>query len=270
MTEIIHNMPFSEYVEAEGINASSIKTGRTSMLHMHSAMTGVYTPPTPAMRLGVLIHTRCLEPLRYADEVVLWEGKTQRGKSWDEFKDDNDGKTIVTPSAQQLLEDIYGSVSSHPEAMQIIAETQKEVSMFWESPDVYGLGKARVDMLKPNELWADLKSTSKIHPREFQSHAEKMGYFHQAGWSAEGMNRMDMSMDISYYIVAIESSAPFDVVVYDISDEVLGAREECRKIATEYRLAVDKGIFDGVAPDGIQTLRRPDWAKPKEEDWVIK
>jgi len=163
-----------------------------------------------------------------------------------------------------LLEDIYGSVCEHPEAMQIIKETQKEVSLFWESPEVYGYGKARLDMFNPNEIWADLKSTSKIHPREFQGHAEKMGYFHQAGWSAEGMNRLGLSMKIPYYIIAVESSAPYDVAVYEMAEEdVLSAREECRKIATKYSMSVKAGSFDGVAPDGIQTLTRPEWAKPK-------
>jgi len=179
---------------------------------------------------------------------------------------ENIGKTIITKSEMKLLDDVYDSVHNHPEAVEIIEGCDKEVSMFWESPDVYGSGKARLDMFTPNELWGDLKSTSKIHPREFQSQAEKMGYFHQAGWAAEGMNRLGLSMEIGYYIIAVETSPPFDVVVYELDfDHVMGAREECRKIATKYTLGVKSGKFEGVAPDGIQVLKRPEWAMPKPD-----
>ena len=57
---------------------------------------------------------------------------------------------------------------------------------------------------------------------------------------------------------------PHDVVVFEMPyDDVMSAREECRKIATKYALAVKEGKFAGVASDGIQTLKRPDWCKPK-------
>ena len=263
---IAQNMDFMAYRNAEGINASAIKKGRTSLLHMRTEMLRETNKPTPAMMLGTNIHTAVLEPERFLDEVVLWEGKARRGKVWDEFVGENEGKIIVTPAESEVLGSVYASVLKHPEAMEIITGCDKEVSVFWESPEIYGCGKARMDMFTPNELWGDLKSTSKIHPREFQSHAEKMGYFHQAGWSAEGMNRLGLSMEIGYYIVAVESSAPFDVVVYELDfDDVMSAREECRKIATKYALGVKAGVFDGVAPDGIQTLKRPEWAKPKPE-----
>ena len=78
------------------------------------------------------------------------------------------------------------------------------------------------------------------------------------------MNRLGMSMEIPYYIIALESAPPHDVVVFEMPyDGVMSAREECRKIATKYALAVKSGVFEGVASDGIQTLRRPEWAKPK-------
>ena len=233
---------------------------------MRAEMTRETNAPTPAMLLGTNIHTAVLEPARFVDEMVVWDGKSRRGKAWDEFKGENDGKTIVTPAEVDLLADIQKSVCDHPEAVEIIEGCDKEVSVFWDSPEIYGEGKARFDMFTPNEMWGDLKSTSKIHPREFQSHAEKMGYFHQAGWAAEGMNRLGLSMEIGYYIVAVETSAPFDVVVYELDfDDVMIARLECKKIATKYKLALKSGQFDGVASDGIQTLRRPSWATPELE-----
>ena len=263
---IAEGMDFDTYRAQPGINASALKKGRTSLLHMNAEMNRETNAPTPAMLLGTNTHTAILEPERFADEVVMWEGTSRRGKAWDEFKDENASKTIVTPSELKLLADIASSVSKHPEARHVIGTTDKEVSMMWESPEIYGHGKARLDMFTPNELWGDLKSTSKIHPREFQNHAEKMGYFHQAGWAAEGMNRLGLSMDIGYYIVAVESSAPFDVVVYELDfEDVMQARSECRQIAVDYKLALATGKFDGVASDGIQTLRRPEWARPKTE-----
>jgi len=263
---IEHDMDFMQYRAHEGINASALKKGRTSLLHMHHEMTRGTNTPTPAMLLGTNVHTAVLEPERFAGEVVVWRKGAKMGKLWTRFNRfwTYWGKTIVTPSDLDLLGNIRDSVHSHPEAVEIITGCDKEASVFWESPEVYGFGKARFDMFTPNEIWGDLKSTSKIHPREFQSHAEKMGYFHQCGWAAEGMNRLGLSMEIGYYIVAVETSPPFDVVVYELDfDDVMSAREECRKIATKYNLALKSGEFAGVASDGIQTLRRPEWCKPK-------
>jgi len=55
-------MDFTEYRNAEGINASAIKKGRTSLLHMRAEMLRETNKPTPAMMLGTNIHSAVLEP----------------------------------------------------------------------------------------------------------------------------------------------------------------------------------------------------------------
>jgi len=267
---IAENMPFADYRAKEGLNASAIKKGRTSLLHLHAEMERVDSDPTPAMVLGTNIHTRVLEPERFENEVAVWRGKARRGKEWTAFKDENEGKTIVTVSELETLDQIYESVLKHPEAIEIIQESQKEVSVFWESP-IYGKGKVRMDAVKFNEFWCDLKSTSRIHPREFQSHSWKMGYHIQAGWSAEAMECQGFSADVPFYLLAIESSSPFDVVLYELDSELVEmGRREAKEIACQYRLAEKRGVFEGVAADGIQVLTAPEWVKEMKSDWVIK
>ena len=55
-------MTYEEYAELPGINATSIKAGVKSMLHMHHCMTGGGHKETPALRWGKLVHLAVLEP----------------------------------------------------------------------------------------------------------------------------------------------------------------------------------------------------------------
>ena len=53
-------MTYEEYAALPGINATSIKAGAVSMLHMHHAKTGGGKAATPAMLWGSLVTVRSL------------------------------------------------------------------------------------------------------------------------------------------------------------------------------------------------------------------
>jgi len=52
------DLSFDEYRAIEAINASAIKKGQISMLHMRQEITRESTPPTPAMQWGSVIHVK--------------------------------------------------------------------------------------------------------------------------------------------------------------------------------------------------------------------
>ena len=103
MSEAVTNEQFEDYAGAGGINASAIKQGRTGMKHMRLAMTGGVKDDTPAMRMGRLIHAAVLEPDVFNQNAVVFEGKTRRGKAWDEFKAEHAEGWIVTYDERDQL-----------------------------------------------------------------------------------------------------------------------------------------------------------------------
>lgn len=153
-------------------------------------------------------------------------------------------------------------VHAHPEAGAILHETQKEVSLFAEGN--YGKGKARIDAMDASMI-CDLKTTSAIHPAQFQSQAWKLGYFAQMGWYAE-MYEANMGHAPDAYIIALESKAPFDVVVYELSGSALRhGRTEAVQIAKLYNITKTTGCtFTGVC-DQIQTLNVPEWVNSADK-----
>jgi len=256
---ICGNMPFDDYKNAEGINASAIKAGRTSMLHMHHYLNKGDTETTPAMAWGSIVHLAVLEPERMADEVVIWN-ESKRTKAYKEFCAEHGDKYIISDVERENLETMTEKVNAHPEAGTILHDTQKEVSLFWENNA--GKCKARIDALD-SSLICDLKTTSAIHPAKFQSQAWSLGYFEQMGWYAAGYEAEFGHMPDAY-IIALESKAPFDVVVFELSGSALKyGKQEAEKIAKMYQITESQGCtFTGVC-DQIQTLNVPEWVSDK-------
>ena len=255
MSTVMENMDFADYVAADGINASAIKQGRTSMRHMDNYLNAPRTEATPAMVWGSIVHLAILEPYRVMDEVVVWD-ESKRTKAYKEFKADNEGKYIITSQDVENIGRMVESVYSHPEAKQFLDESSKEVSLFAEGN--YGKGKARVDAMDSGMI-CDLKTTSAIHPAQFQSQAWKLGYFTQMGWYAE-MYEACHGHAPDAYIIALESKAPFDVMFWEITSSSLRyGREEALKIAKLYNITeMTECTHKGVC-DGIQPLNIPEW-----------
>lgn len=261
MSMICENMPFDEYVKAEGLNASAIKQGRTSMLHMHNYLNAPRTEATPAMVWGSIVHLAILEPERLSREVVYWN-ESKRTKAYKEFKAEHEDKYIITDEEADNLKRMTESVYSHPEAQTLLNESSKEVSLFADGN--YGKGKARVDAMDSGMI-CDLKTTSAIHPIQFQQQAWKLGYFTQMGWYAE-MYEACNGHAPDAYIIALESKAPFDVMFLELTSSALRhGREEALKIAKLYHITeMTECTYNGVC-DGIQPLNLPEYAVASED-----
>jgi len=258
-------MTFDDYKAVKAINATSLKAGRTSMLHMRHEMTREYSEPTVAMAWGTTIHQAVLEPDKYEKRLRIWDGGARRGKAWTEFKAENAGKTILTVQEAAQIEVIKNNIAQHPEAGMLLDSSQKEHYIFWEGKS-YGEAKAALDCWDEAQGFVcDLKSTAKIHPREFQSQVFRLGYHIQAGWYAEGVSRL-YGIEPSFYIIAVESKPPFDVVFYEMDADYLAAgREEAIHLARSYQAAEACNTWLGCAYDGIQTLTAPEWGKEEKD-----
>jgi len=258
-------MKFDEYRKADGINASSIKAGNKSILHMRHEITRKTDTPTAAMQWGSLIHLRLLEPDLMRSEVCVWN-ESRRTKEYKAFKAENEGKYICTTDEINQLGIIADSVNKHPEARMILEDSAKEQSLFWESSR-YGKAKARFDCMS-GDFIADLKSTNAIEPWAFQQQAYKLGYHLQAGWYCEGFENKAGHLP-AFYVIAVESKPPYDVSVFEYDEEAIAiGREKAIEIAVKYRIAEKLGIYQGVMSEGIQTIRLPSWAEETPNiDW---
>jgi len=252
--------PSENYNDSTAINATSIKAGRKSMLHMHYEMNRKDDNATPAMVRGTHIHTAVLEPHNLG-KLHVWD-KPKKSKAWTEFKQGKNVRDIVTTAYLNELLQIRDSVLGNKEAFLLLNEgIEIEKFLYWNGP--YGKAKARADGIDLNQI-LEVKSTKDIHPRDFQRQSFNMGYHLQYGWYQEGMEAIGCGC-LPVYILAIENKAPFDVCVFEVDSELIAfGRNQAVQIAKAYNACRISNFFPGVASD-IQSLTLPEWAKEKIE-----
>lgn len=251
-----------DYRNQPGITASAIKHGRKSMLHMRHYLTAPQKEQSAAMIVGSLVHMAVLEPARYSSQVVCYDGR-KAGKEWEAFLAAHVAADILKPHEKEHIDAIASAVSANRDAaFALNLATIREMSVSWDEPASYGRAKARVDAYGIGTL-VDLKTTSKIEPRRFASQVCELGVDLQLGWYAHGLRANTCPVD-KVLIIAVEQSAPHDVVVYEVPDGILkhGYEKAC-EIATRYRCCEACGSFPGVA-DGVQILELPEWATNSE------
>jgi hypothetical protein len=190
--------------------------------------------------------------------VVTWKGgsKVKFKTEWAAFKAANVGKTILDPDETAELEAMIDSVYSKPEASELILGTEHEALRQWTDP-IYGAGKARLDGIG-RQVWFDLKTARSVDARRFGSQFYGLGYDVQLGWYS-------LAPDVSplaCYVIAVEATAPWDVVVYHVPSVVINAgREKAIEIARRYRACEALGVFPGADEgNGIVEFVPPVWA----------
>ena len=79
-----------------------------------------------SLSVGSYAHTLVLEPHLEEVEYAIWEGKSRRGKEWEEFSEANKDKTIITSSQKYLVDQM---IASYQESTVVIGEhgNEKEV-----------------------------------------------------------------------------------------------------------------------------------------------
>lgn len=84
-----------------------------------------------AFDVGTAFHTKVLEPHKYAEEVVVFDG-TRRGAAWESFQEANKSKAILSANEEKVAETLASAVRSSPIASGRIARGEPEISAFLE------------------------------------------------------------------------------------------------------------------------------------------
>ena len=120
-----------------------------------------------AYDFGSYIHSLILEPEKTASEFAVYEGLTRRGKAYDKFKEENEGKIIITHSQMLQAQGILESYTDHQLAMNSIKNGTPEQTLCIE---LEGMKiKVRADYVRDGEiidiktlLVTDAKVTAKV------------------------------------------------------------------------------------------------------------
>ncbi|HDZ21955.1 hypothetical protein LCGC14_0568760 [marine sediment metagenome] len=248
------HVPFEQYLAWDLPSQSILKAMRQSPAHYRAARAGIATVKvTDDMTLGSALHTVFLEPELAMEAVTIWRGKARRGAEWDGFKDENDGKYILTMVQHEKLVGMSRSLRAHQFVREWTGRMEAtEVSVVGEAHGL--LMKARVDALTDEPL-VDLKKVRSCDERTITRTILDFGYHVQAYIYATLFKRD------RFVLLCVEADEPYDVVPFELSPAFLreGEREAKRligKVLACERASNWPGRSDSAVP---VLLEPPDW-----------
>lgn len=185
-----------------------------------------FTASTGPMRRGSAVHAYLLGG---ADKVAIFRDGIRNKKSskWIDFQAEHAGKHILIPSEIGAVEGMRRSVERHQRAMDLLDDGVQETRITWDiggracagTPDVVKPGKGRKRLV-------ELKTCDTSAPDLFRWRGKRMGYPAQVAWYADGLERcLDYApgkVDEAF-VVAVESTEPYPVTVFRMTDSILAA-----------------------------------------------
>jgi exodeoxyribonuclease VIII len=264
LTGIHYEMPEAEYRMAPAIAGSDAKhiLPPKTPAHYAAHMAGeIKREQSRSMLLGTMAHLAVLEPTKLdAAFVEKPEGKegdfrTKEGKEWRARV----GNTpILDADEARAVRGIRDSIAAHAAAKDLLADTRSEVSMFAEHRSGLWI-KGRIDALKDGVI-ADVKTTSAgADANTFARQCLSFNYHVSAAWYV-ALCRLNGLPDPKFHWIAVETSAPFAVAVYEIDARALalGMKQMGDALAL-IASCEEEGHWPGYVEE-VTTLNLPAWA----------
>ena len=111
----------------------------------------------PAFDIGTYFHTAILEPHLLEKECVVFRGKARRGKEWEAFKTEHDGKAIITEREYELAKNLIVATQRSEIAMDLHTGGEAEVSLgieiYCDENDVFISNGDKIYQLNINLGW---------------------------------------------------------------------------------------------------------------------
>jgi exodeoxyribonuclease VIII len=255
-----------DYAAIEADNYSTIKhIARSPRQYLHVLENG--TTDTTAKFRGTAGHVATLEPERFVREFAVFEGDRKAGKEWKAFEAEHAGKTIIKQAEFETAMAIRDAVRGDPLAAKYLRKGTVEPTLVWRDPETGLLCKGRPDFITHDHVVVDLKTTRDVTPWSFARDVANFAYHVQATFYCDGYEALVPMSRPRAVIIAVDSKAPHDVIVYTLDEEIMGAgRDAYRAMLSRLRECRRDGKWPGHA-NGIElALRLPAWATPDESD----
>jgi len=211
--EIRLGLEMDIYRAADGLSKHQLDNFAVSPSYYQWKLTKEWNP-SRTMELGTLAHSQILEG--HVDYVLgpSVDRRTKAGKDeWQEFCEDNLGKTIVTMDEYSQLTGAAAAVRPLMERIRPVdiganPDIYIETSMFWERsglqckgrPDLIGEVNGRLAIV-------DLKTTSDI--QRWDSKFFSLRYDVQAAWYAYGLQKvLEIKETPEFWFLVVDFESP--------------------------------------------------------------
>lgn len=228
--------PF-DYFSVPALNASLAKQLIKSAAHGREYMLNPLRP-TASMQLGTAVHAAILEPHKtpFVVRPADLDRRTKDGKAAYAALEAG-GLPILTQDEADAVQRIRDNVLAIADVASALSHGKTEVPAFWDGRNVSC--KAKADLVAGDAVF-DIKTCQDASQRGFLSSVYKYGYALQARHYLDGFDASE------FIFIAVETSAPYAVAVYDLSDDLLSKGDKFLDIAAaRYRHGMNTGEWPG-------------------------
>ena len=225
--------------------------------------------------VGSAFHTLCLEPSRWAQDVVIEKRPDRRGAkgkaAYSAIVEDAGDRALINPEQEEQVRAMAAAAQADPDLGPLLrAEGDTEVSI------VSTIGgqrmRGRIDKQIPAlKAILDLKTAVTADPGRFNRKTMyDLGYHRQAGLYS-WLNELEAGWvpeKVLYAVIEKDSGHPITVIEMDPEDVALG-RAEILSFILSYSRCVETDTWPAWA-DHIVQGRLPDWAKEKLRKILIE
>jgi hypothetical protein len=260
---MIRSLTFDEYAAIDAANWSRLRMMPRSPMHARATRES-----TPTLARGVALHSLILTPDEFEQRYAIGprcDLRTKEGKAtWAEFEASAGDRICLRGEDGDDLLAMRDAIWAHTDASRMLRETVAvEQSIVWEQDGI--ACKARPDAWTASTL-IDLKSTTDASPDAFERSAAKYGYHGQAAWYLRGLHECGVSLPHAH-IIAVESSPPYGVAVYRVSDAAIRQGErEAAVYFSHWRSCVLAGEWPGY--QGVADLYLPIYAQDEQYEEI--
>jgi hypothetical protein len=201
---------------------STLKQFALSPLHYWHACQGEFEE-TLSMRIGSGGHA-----VLFDQPIAIWDqpakkgsGKAPRsGAAWDEFKQENAGKTILNVNEKRQGEKIANAIRRHPIAMRVLfadnTTHEQRIDWTWDGREF----RSTPDALGVHHL-VDLKCLKSADPERVMWQSRSMNYHAQAALYRRAVLEKFNRKLRDCFLVVVENKEPYPVTVLRFSERAL-------------------------------------------------
>lgn len=229
-----------------------------------------------AMRFGELVHVAVLEGPRFLEKMTVvpkFSGMTKDGRESSQSAEakkkkaewyadaEAQNKIIVTEEDQEKILGIMNSITQHEGAMNLLKNGAREVSGFFSDPQTGIVNKIRPDFVSFDlGTLVDLKTTQSVVRSDFQKTIWNYRYDFQLAMYGEGVKAITGKAPQYHALIAVETTAPYEVAVY-IADEgmISKGQEDYRKALDTLSECLATNEWPRYQKD-IEDISLPGWA----------
>jgi hypothetical protein len=209
---------------------------------------------TASMRKGTAVHSYLLgDP----DRVKIYEGKRdKRVKAYQTFLEENPDCDVLSPREAVDVEGMRVALQKHDRAMELL-DGIREQRIEWSLSGRACAGTPDVVHVRDGaKIVVELKTGQSSAPDLFRWQARKLAYHAQIAWYARGLETALVYSPgpvTEQYIVAVESSPPYPVTVFRVTDALRRAGDKQWRLWLEHLLVCERtGRFPGYVDCDVE------------------